>query len=1428
MISIEVANGPTTADITLNDTLPAGIKTSGAITATGGTLSGCPAAGATTLTDCVIASGAATGTITVTVPITVEATATDGTNTVMASGGGSTCPTGTNCMGKTDTTLILDAISESVSKQPNIKTTTNVGGNDRFPDKSTFAKTGGTCKSTISMTLAGVVSYTTPRESSSCTIVYEVCAPLPNQTVCDSATLTVNTGLAPILTLTKSVSQKPLVIGKSGQSYKISIAVANGPTTTAFNVGDYLPTGITTSGAITATGGTLSGCPGAGSKNLSGCLIAAGAETGIISIIVPIAVDNTATSGTNSASISYSTRTCPSGSLCKGATDKVLVLGAMSGSVTLQPNIEATTDISANDKYPIGSSFTKTGGTCTGTISMTSAGVVSYTTPEENSTCTIVYDVCAPAPSTWVCDSATLTVNTGLAPVLTVTKSISQTPLVVGQSGQSYTINIAVANGPTTSSISLIDTLPTGIKTSDNITASGGILNDCPPVGARSLKGCWIAKGAVTGDIIVSVPITVDSTATDGKNTASVSGGGSTCPTGSGCSGATSATFVMAAISGTVTLQPDITTTKDVSENDKYLPNSAFTKLDSTCKGTTSMTAAGVASFTTPSERSSCTIDYKVCAPEPNSSVCDRATLTITSTAAPQVTVAKTSSHSSMVAGMENQFYTISLSVVNGPTTAPITLTDVLPTGMTLAASPYISSGVARLTGCPSTGNTLADCSIAAGVGDGTLSLKVPVILSPAAKGTAVNSVTLNGGGDTACPVAERCTASVTTVVDAADMKVVLASPLAYPVKGTAYPVGQKVACINASAVTAYNAICQVSNLPAGLESLCSPASPVASLAPGASIVCTISGTPTTNAPLNADVLTGSNADSVISNNQAKIVSVASPQLTLVKTVTPSVLKVGASGQYYTLTLTVADGPTFAPIRIHDDLPAGVTTSGAISAVGATLTGCPAAKANRLEGCALTSGIGNGTVVITVPVAVSSGASTGNNTASVTGEGTQCSATAPCTSSVEAKVVTPSLQVSKTVSANPMLIGADNQYYTINIQVMNGPSTAPIVLNDTFGPGITTRAALLVTGGSLTGCEAASRAGATSLTGCTLADGIDSVQIQVPVEVHEQAEGPAGGNNTVTASGGGDPGCPYAGNCVGFTGQVAVKFGELGSLFIRKEVDKSIAEVGDVLTYRITVRSTKVKGKVTIKDHLPLGLRLIAGSSTTSGISGVSRLRDPVGFPGPDLNYVLPLTAINQDVVLTYRVRVGMGAEQGDGTNRVQASMVSGRLQSMQARVKVKITGGVFTRDACIVGKVYADCNDNNQQEKGEPGIPGAKVYLEDGTSLTTDQNGAYSLCGVRPITHVMRLDERTLPKGVELGITTNRNMGDAKSLFVDLLAGQLHPTEFRIRSCSPDLFNEIDKRQKGQWGGFDPFTERLSDKPVQFESGPAPSVRAQ
>jgi hypothetical protein len=147
--------------------------------------------------------------------------------------------------------------------------------------------------------------------------------------------------------------------------------------------------------------------------------------------------------------------------------------------------------------------------------------------------------------------------------------------------------------------------------------------------------------------------------------------------------------------------------------------------------------------------------------------------------------------------------------------------------------------------------------------------------------------------------------------------------------------------------------------------------------------------------------------------------------------------------------------------------------------------------------------------------------------------------------------------------------------------------------------------------------------------------------------------------------------------------------------------------------------------------------------------------------------------------------------------------MVNGRLRSLTAKSKVKITGGVFTREACIVGKVYADCNGNAVQDKGERGLPGVTLYMEDGTNMTTDENGQYSICGVRAVTHVLKIDSKTLPMGAKLGITSNRNAGDPNTLFVDVLAGQMHNTEFRIDSCVVDQLQNQDTKRKSQPSGI-------------------------
>ncbi|UUZ78405.1 hypothetical protein LP414_11695 [Polaromonas sp. P1(28)-13] len=100
-------------------------------------------------------------------------------------------------------------------------------------------------------------------------------------------------------------------------------------------------------------------------------------------------------------------------------------------------------------------------------------------------------------------------------------------------------------------------------------------------------------------------------------------------------------------------------------------------------------------------------------------------------------------------------------------------------------------------------------------------------------------------------------------------------------------------------------------------------------------------------------------------------------------------------------------------------------------------------------------------------------------------------------------------------------------------------------------------------------------------------------------------------------------------------------------------------------------------------------------------------------------------------------------------------------------------------------------------QDAGDPGIPGVRIYLEDGTYAVTDEEGKYSFYGLEPRTHVAKVDGTTLPVGATLQVLNNRNAMDAASRFVDLTHGELHKADFAIAECTPGIHEQIAARRK-------------------------------
>lgn len=262
-------------------------------------------------------------------------------------------------------------------------------------------------------------------------------------------------------------------------------------------------------------------------------------------------------------------------------------------------------------------------------------------------------------------------------------------------------------------------------------------------------------------------------------------------------------------------------------------------------------------------------------------------------------------------------------------------------------------------------------------------------------------------------------------------------------------------------------------------------------------------------------------------------------------------------------------------------------------------------------------------------------------------------------------------------------------------------------------------------------------------------------------------------------------------------------------LMLRKTGDKAVAELGDSVRYSITVSVAAGASArhVTVADRLPAGFTYIAGTAFVNG----QRVAEPAGAPGPQLAFEVGGVPAGGSVTLQYRVRVGVGATEGDGINVAVAHGCSagtscvqpGTLQplprarsSNEGRYRVRVSGGVFSVEACVLGKVYVDCNGNHVQDREELGIPGVRLVLQDGTFLTSDSEGKYSMCGLPPKSHVLRIDESTLPRGARLTTSSNRNLGDAGSLWLDLKNGEIHRADFIEGSCSNPVLDQVKARR--------------------------------
>ncbi|WP_243746066.1 prealbumin-like fold domain-containing protein, partial [Tahibacter aquaticus] len=295
----------------------------------------------------------------------------------------------------------------------------------------------------------------------------------------------------------------------------------------------------------------------------------------------------------------------------------------------------------------------------------------------------------------------------------------------------------------------------------------------------------------------------------------------------------------------------------------------------------------------------------------------DDLTCTFSNSGAPQLTLSKTASASPWTVGVPASYTLQVTNTGTTATTAAATITDTIPTGLTIGTLP---------AGCTAAGQTVT-CTVPAGLAaSASTSFVIPVTPTLAAGTSVTNTATVSGGGDSGCPAAARCSSTAgPTAIGAPQLtlsKTASASPwtvgvpASYTLQVTntgttattaaatitdTIPTGLTIGTLPAGCTAAGQTV--TCTVPAGLAATAStsfviPVTPT--LAAGTSVTntATVSGGGDSGCPAAARC-----------SSSAGPTTIGAPQLTLSKTASASPWTVGVPASY---TLQVTNTGTTA------------------------------------------------------------------------------------------------------------------------------------------------------------------------------------------------------------------------------------------------------------------------------------------------------------------------------------------------------------------------------------------------------------------------------------------------------------------------------------------------------------------------------------
>lgn len=290
-------------------------------------------------------------------------------------------------------------------------------------------------------------------------------------------------------------------------------------------------------------------------------------------------------------------------------------------------------------------------------------------------------------------------------------------------------------------------------------------------------------------------------------------------------------------------------------------------------------------------------------------------------------------------------------------------------------------------------------------------------------------------------------------------------------------------------------------------------------------------------------------------------------------------------------------------------------------------------------------------------------------------------------------------------------------------------------------------------------------------------------------------------NTDVDSDGDGNPDDPTVLSLSGFDEE---------ALTITKTAATDIVIAGAAVPYTLTVTNSGagLAAGLGVRDVLPSDLSYVMDSATVDGVPvDVTVSGQTITFPDIDVPG-------NAEVVIGLVARVGPFAS-GDLVNSAQMfDPVTGSNIGEAATATVQVRPEAVFQCSDIIGKVYDDVNQNGYQdgpftpdtaaitdqrylgdkfarpapasEIVEPGLPGVRLATTDGTVITTDDYGRFSVpCAALPPrigeNFTLKIDVNSLPTGyrmttenprtmrVTAGIMTEMNFGAAIGRVIDI-----------------------------------------------------------